>query len=109
MISDEQGAIILNEMSKHQEYQRLGKYPSETKKERTYRTRKNPFEKDMALIEHLLEQNPNLGATKIFRFLNKNGNNYQEGQIRTLQRIVRDWKVDFGPEKEIFFDQLDDE
>lgn len=122
MITDRQGAIILTEMSKHQnvqiaankagvccntvrKYHRLGKYPSETKKERTYRTRKNPFEKDMELINELLENAPELKPTTIFNYLMELGRDYSSGQIRTLQRIVKDWKIDNGPEKEIFFDQ----
>jgi hypothetical protein len=122
MITDRQGAIILNEMSKHQniqiaankagvccntvrKYHRLGKYPSETKQERNYRTRNNPFKEDMGLIIELLKNAPELRAKTIFDYLLELEQDYSPGQIRTLQRIVKDWKIDNGPEKEIFFDQ----
>jgi len=42
------------------------------------------------LFEVLLEQHPD---------------RYQEGQLRTLQRRVKQWRVSDGPEQEVFFSQ----
>jgi hypothetical protein len=85
-------------------YRDLEKLPSECKKERLWETRKNPFEEIWDEIEIFLENNKNIEAKTIFEFLQrKYPGKFQEGQIRTLQRKVKKWKIKKGPKKEVYF------
>jgi len=80
--------------------------PSELKKERHWRTRKNPFETHWVEITGLLSRNPKLQATTLFKYLQREYPDvYQEGQLRTLQEHVRVWRATEGPPKEVFFPQ----
>ena len=84
-----------------------GSLPGERAKARHWRTRPDPFGdvwesvvvpllaadresvlEAKTLIEHLQEKHPG-------RFV--------AGQVRTLQRRVRDWRAMHGPPKEVFF------
>ena len=49
-------------------YEQAGKLPSELKKARDYRTRKDPFEKDWAEVEQMLVAAPELEATALLDF-----------------------------------------
>lgn len=83
-----------------------GPLPSERRRERGYRTRKDPFEEDWPSIRELLEDAPELEAKSIFdELLARHPERYTEGQLRTLQRRVRRWRAQSGPEKEVFFEQ----
>ena len=75
-------------------YERLGKLPSELKKEaRDYRTRQDPFAEDWPELERMLENAPSLEAKTLFEWLTeKYEGKYQSGQLRTLQRRVSAWK-----------------
>jgi hypothetical protein len=87
-------------------YLKLGKFPSETTKERTWRTRSDSFEKDWPGIEALLRDAPELEAKTIFEDLvGRKPGVYGEGQLRTLQRRIRDWRSSSGPGKTVFFAQ----
>ena len=88
-------------------YLELGRLPSELPPiERTWRTRENPFERHWPEVENWLENAPELEAKFLFDHLcEKYPGTYQEGQIRTLQRHVRQWRAINGPEKEVFFSQ----
>lgn len=87
-------------------YRDLGILPSECKKDHFWKTRKDPFEDEWAEIELFLKNNKNIEAKTIFEFLQKKyPNKYQEGQIRTLQRKIKKWKIKKGPKKKIFFTQ----
>jgi len=88
-------------------YVRAGRLPSEMTKERTYRTREDPFEEVWPQVVARLEDAPELEAKTIFDyFTTEQPGEWQEGQLRTLQRRVHDWRVRFGPEKEIYFPQV---
>ena len=87
-------------------YVREGKLPSELKKPHTWRTRENPFEEDWARIEAMLGDAPELEAKTIFEhLLGEAPDRYQPGQLRTLQRQIRRWRAQHGPEREVFFSQ----
>ena len=87
-------------------YRDLGKLPSECKKDHIWKTRQDPFEDIWSEIEILLENNRIIEEKTIFEFLQeKYSGKYQEGQLRTLQRKVKKWKVIKGPKKEVFFRQ----
>ena len=88
-------------------YIKLGQMPGENKKIRHWLTRQNPFEGDWGKIEGLLANNAGLEAKTIFDWLDReNPGRYQEGQLRTLQRRIKIWRCEKGPEKEVMFSQI---
>lgn len=86
-----------------------GAMPSATKEPRTWRTRPDPFVDVWADdIEPLLvaDEDGKLEAKTIFETLcERHPGKFEPGQLRTLQRRVRDWRAERGPEKEVFFPQ----
>ena len=87
-------------------YLRSGKLPSETRKPRSWRTRRNPFEEHWPGIVAMLEEAPELEVKTIFMdLLERHPDRYHEGQLRTLQRHVKTWRAQEGPPKEVFFPQ----
>lgn len=87
-------------------YLNEGKLPSELKKPRSWRTRKDAFEEDWPAIEQQLQDNPEFEAKTIFEDLvEKDPERYDAGQLRTLQRRVKQWRATEGPNKEVFFPQ----
>jgi transcriptional regulator with XRE-family HTH domain len=88
-------------------YERQGKLPSALKGPRVYRTRPNPFEEDWPGIVAQLERDPALQATTLFALLTTGRpGQYQEGQLRTLQRQIALWRAQHGPEQEVIFPQV---
>lgn len=84
-----------------------GKWPSERRKPRDWRTRENPFEEDWPGIVEMLEHAPELEVKTIFEdLMARKPDRYHEGQLRTLQRHVKVWRARHGPPKEIFFPQV---
>lgn len=86
-----------------------GSLPGERAKSRYWRTRQDPFGdvwesvvvpllvtdresvlEAKTLLEHLQETHPG---------------RFADGQVRTLQRRVRDWRAMHGPPKEVYFEQ----
>ena len=87
-------------------YVRAGKLPSELRKPHTWRTREDPFAEDWATLVEMLEEAPELEATTLFDHLSGlKPEAHRAGQLRTLQRRVREWRAQRGPEREIFFPQ----
>jgi hypothetical protein len=87
-------------------YVRSGKLPSQMKKERRWRTRKDPFGEDWLKCAGILKDAPELEGKFLFEWLcEQSPGKYQEGQVRTFQRRVREWRALNGPDKEIFFPQ----
>jgi len=88
-------------------YRRLGKLPSEVKKEHLWKTREDPFENVWDNIKSMLEINPGLESKTLFEDLQrKNPGKFADGQLRTLQRRVKHWRALEGPSKEVFFSQI---
>ncbi len=88
-------------------YERLGKLPSEVKPEHTWRTREDPFAEIWEDIKKLLVTNPGLEAKTLFEhFQREHPGKYPDGQLRTLQRRVKIWRVLEGKPKEVFFEQV---
>lgn len=87
-------------------YLRMGRLPSETKTERGWRTREDPFEEVWGEVRSKLEVNPGLEAKTLFGYLQRrNPGRFPDGQLRTLQRRVKSWRAMEGPAKEVFFAQ----
>lgn len=87
-------------------YLKLGKLPSELKEPRTWRTRPDPFEEDWPEIVGRLKDAPELEAKALFEdLLARYPDRYEPGQVRTLQRRMKEWRAKEGPDKEVFFAQ----
>ena len=88
-------------------YVKLGKLPSEIRKNHDWRTRRDPFEGIWEKIKELLRANPGLEAKTIFEYLQRDKlGMFQDGQLRTLQRRLKYWRATEGPAKEAFFPQV---
>jgi transposase len=87
-------------------YLKSGKLPSQIAKEHNWRTRSDPFDGVWDEAAKYLEANPHLEAKTLFEFIQKNSpGKYSDGQIRTFQRKVKEWRATCGPSKEVFFAQ----
>jgi hypothetical protein len=87
-------------------YLRNGKLPSQVRPEHTWRTRKDPFWEVWDEVVALLSGNGRLEAKAIFEFLQrKYPGRFGDGQVRTLQRKIRRWRAEEGPQKEVYFAQ----
>lgn len=90
-------------------YLKSGKYPSESMRERAWRTRKDPFAEDWPEIAARLKDAPELEAKALFEHLLGGDPSkpikYDPGQLRTFQRRVKQWRATEGPDKEVFFAQ----
>jgi predicted site-specific integrase-resolvase len=79
-------------------YRRLGKLPSQCQQAHTWKTRVDPFADHWPEIQELLQFNPGLEAKTIFADLQRRyPGRFQDGQLRTLQRKVKKWRVLEGP------------
>jgi hypothetical protein len=88
-------------------YERRGQLPSQLTRPRRYRTRPNPFAEDWSWIVAHLERDRALQATTLFALLEaRQPGRYRAGQLRTLQRQIAAWRVQHGPEREVFFPQV---
>src|SRR5262245_41544029 len=89
---------------------KTGPLPSETKRPRSWRTRPDPFGQvwDGELVPLLRADTKGvLQAVTLLDVLEqKYPGRYGAGQLRTLQRRLRDWRAVNGPEREVFFQQV---
>ncbi len=87
-------------------YLREGQLPSESCVPRTWRTRDDPFETDWPALEARLKDAPELEAKVLFEdLMERHPGRYQPGQLRTLQRRIRRWRAQQGPDKRVFLAQ----
>jgi len=87
-------------------YEKLGLLPSQLQQPRTYRTRPNAFAEDWPTLEKMLTDAPELEAKTLFDWLcEQQPDEYQEGQLRTLQRQVSKWRA-LNQGKMATFDQV---
>lgn len=84
-----------------------GKRKPRKQEQRQYRTRKDPFAEVWTEVKELLECDSGLEAKTIMEWLlTKYPAMFEPGQVRTLRRRIKDWRVLEGPErKEVFFAQ----
>lgn len=88
-------------------YWRTGRMPSEMQQPRSWRTRENPFAPVWPEIEAMLREEPRLKAKTIFEELQASQpGRFQDGQLRTLQRQIRQWRASRGGDREAFFPQV---
>lgn len=123
-VQDAQVRKMMEEMSKHgqvglaalrsgmdrktaRKYLQRGALPSGQKSLRAYRTRVDPFEGDWEWLAAQVEEHPGLEAKILFEALQRRRpNHYQDGQLRTLQRRLKRWRAEHGPDRRVFFSQL---
>lgn len=85
---------------------RSGRLPSQSKPERRWRTRADPFGEVWSEVERILERAPTVEAKTIFDHLcRRHEGRFQSGQLRTLQRRVKAWRATRGEAKEVIFAQ----
>lgn len=86
-----------------------GPRPSETKEGRHWRTRIDPFAEvwDLELVPLMVrDEHRVLEAKTLLAELEKrHPGGFSEGQVRTLQRRMRQWRALHGPDREVFFQQ----
>jgi hypothetical protein len=88
-------------------YVRVGKLPSELKEERRWRTRADAFAAVWEDLAARLAKAPELEAKTLLEYLcRERPGQFHAGQLRTLQRRVRRWRVMRGPAREVFFEQV---
>lgn len=87
-------------------YRRSGRLPSQCQPAHTWTTRPDPFAEVWPEIREQLKVNPGLEAKTIFVDLQRRyPGRFPDGQLRTLQRRVKKWRVLEGPPREVFFPQ----
>ncbi len=88
-------------------YRRSGKLPSQSRKERVYRTRADPFKDDWTEVEALLKRDRSVEAKTIFDHLCRiHEGRFAASQLRTLQRRVKVWRAQHGTPREVMFAQV---
>jgi|APSaa5957512622_1039677.scaffolds.fasta_scaffold16389_1 hypothetical protein len=88
-------------------YLKLGKSPLELKQPHTWRTRKDPFEDVIDEVHETLNKAEELEPLIIFEKLQeKYPNKFHDGQLRTLERRVKAWKLQHGKSKLLSFPQV---
>ena len=86
-----------------------GSLPSQRRKSRQWRTRPDPFATvwQSELVPLLASDDKGVleAKTLLEHLEEKYPGQFFPGQLRTLQRRVRDWRALHGPPKEVFFEQ----
>jgi len=88
-------------------YRLLALLPTEVMlMDRDWRTRHDPFAEVWPQLEELLQLNPGLQAKTLLGELQRRfPGRFPDGQLRTLQRHIKQWRALYGPAKEVFFGQ----
>jgi len=88
-------------------YLSVRQLPSDLAKQRTYRTREDPFDEVWPAVSAMLAKDGSLEAKTLFQWLqDQDPGAFADGQLRTLQRRVKVWRATKGSAKEVFFDQV---
>jgi len=89
-------------------YRGLNKLPSEIQagRIRDWRTREDPFREIWEEVKAFLDVNDGLEAKTLFQYLQrKHPGRFSDGQLRTFQRRVKNWRAVEGPAREVYFPQ----
>jgi len=82
-------------------YVKAGALPSQMGKRRDWRTRLDPFEDVWPGLAQQLVDTPELEAKTLFEQLQEQyPERFDEGQLRTLQRKIKRWRAELGPDKQ---------
>lgn len=87
-------------------YLAVRRVPSELQPERDWRTREDPFAEAWPAVRQQIEESPGLEAKTLFEWLQReHPGRFADGQIRTLQRRIKQWRATEGPTQEVYFSQ----
>src|SRR6266404_8627709 len=87
-------------------YLKAGQSPEELQSKHTWRTRTDPLEEIWPKVEAMLSEAPDLEAKALFEHLwQAEPWAVKERHLRTFQRRVKLWRLQNGPDKEVFFAQ----
>jgi transposase len=87
-------------------YLQAGKLPSQMREARHWRTHRDAFSQVWEEVEKILKRSPTVQAKTLFEYLcREHEGDFQEGQLRTLQRRVQNWRALHGQPKEVMFPQ----
>jgi hypothetical protein len=87
-------------------YLRARRLPSEMKADRHWRTRQDGFAEVWPMIREQIRTNSGLEAKTIFSALQRQyPERFSDGQLRTLQRRIKQWRASEGPAQEVYFVQ----
>jgi hypothetical protein len=80
--------------------------PNELQAKHDWRTRPDPLAEIWPQAEVMLEEAPDLEAKALFEYLwERSPRAVAEQHLRTFQRRVKLWRLQHGPDKEVFFPQ----
>src|SRR5436309_14604976 len=83
-------------------YLGLERLPSELRKERLWRTREDPFGEVWDAVQRQIQESPGLEAKTLLDWLQRQyTGRFSDGQIRTLQRRSKLWRVTVGNWQEV--------
>ena len=87
-------------------YLRARRLPSEMQQKHTWRNRPDAFADFWDELAERLQVDPGLQAKTLVEYLQeREPGRFQEGQLRTLQRRIKNWRALEGPPREVFFAQ----
>lgn len=87
-------------------YLKAGQPPEELQAKHAWRTRPDPLESIWPRAETMLVEAPDLEAKALFEYLcAAEAGPLRESHLRTFQRRVKMWRLQHGPDKEVFFAQ----
>jgi len=88
-------------------YLQSGVLPSQCRPIHDWPTHPDAFAQDWSWVEDFLKNNHSLESKSLFDALRRQSpGKYQDGQLRTFQRRVKQWKALYGPGQEVFFPQV---
>jgi hypothetical protein len=89
-------------------YRNMKRLPSELgDRPRAWRTRVDPFAEVWPAVAEQLERAPGLQAKTLWGWLQQQyPGQFDQGQLRTLQRRIREWRATYGPGQEVYFTQV---
>jgi hypothetical protein len=88
-------------------YRQRDRLPSEVAMQHTWRTREDPFDDVWPWVQEQLAVSPRLEAKTLFLALQRlHPGRFSDGQLRTLQRRLKQWRAEHGPAREVFFAQV---
>lgn len=87
-------------------YLQSGMLPSQCRLLHDWSTHEDAFGADWPWVEDFLRTNARVEAKSLFEALQRQvPGKYQDGQLRTFQRRIKQWKALYGPGQEVFFPQ----
>lgn len=88
-------------------YRQAKQLPSQGRAPRQWRTRRDPFAAVWRQVEQRLQEEPELRAVTLFRWLQEQPQGeYPDSQRRTFERRVRTWRATRGPNQKVMFAQV---